>query len=193
MPKTKGSPSAWTKDEFLKRVVKHENNCWELPTNKTRAHLISYRLFNGEIPRTLKKGDNLVSMFVCHTCDNPSCCNPEHLFLGTQKDNNADRAKKNRSYRPCGDLNVMKRKDLREKRRGEGNPMFGRKHTEEAKAKIIAAHTGDLSHSKRPDVRAKLSASSKSVPEVQCEYCFRWMKPWSLARYHGEKCNEKFK
>ena len=115
MPKTKGSPSPWTQDEFPKRVVKHENNCWELPTNKTRAHLISYRLFNGEIPRTLKKGDNLVSMFVCHTCDNPSCCNPEHLFLGTQKDNNADRAKKNRSYRPCGDLNVMKRKDLREK------------------------------------------------------------------------------
>jgi hypothetical protein len=47
----------------------------------------SWILTYGEIPDNIK---------VCHTCDNPSCYNPEHLFLGTQKDNVDDMWKKNR-------------------------------------------------------------------------------------------------
>lgn len=55
------------------------------------AHRIAWELVNGEIPNGL---------FVCHHCDNRKCCNPEHLFLGTNRDNLRDAAKKGRTRVP---------------------------------------------------------------------------------------------
>lgn len=47
----------------------------------TRAHQMSYATFVGDIPS---------GMWVLHKCDNPTCCNPDHLFLGTAQDNSDD-------------------------------------------------------------------------------------------------------
>lgn len=55
--------------------------------NKILVHRASYESFIGKIPE---------GMYVCHRCDNPICCNPHHLFLGTQKENLHDMVKKKR-------------------------------------------------------------------------------------------------
>jgi len=62
----------------------------EHKTKKLYAHRASYEAFVGEIPQ---------GMYVCHTCDNVSCVNPNHLFLGTQKQNLQDMVRKGRSTR----------------------------------------------------------------------------------------------
>lgn len=85
---------------FTKRVRK-TSGCWVWKAGKNKfgygrarfrgkrhgAHRIAWLLYKGEIPR---------DMWVLHKCDNTSCVNPDHLFLGTPKDNTHDMMKKGR-------------------------------------------------------------------------------------------------
>lgn len=78
------------------------DECWEWQRSCTKAgygqlmvdrrmayaHRFAYQLAHGAIPP---------GMFVLHRCDNPRCCNPNHLFLGTHIDNMRDRESKGRS------------------------------------------------------------------------------------------------
>lgn len=57
---------------------------------KTPASRVSWRIHFGEIPR---------GMYVCHKCDNPECTNPDHLFLGTARENSLDKESKMRGIR----------------------------------------------------------------------------------------------
>ncbi len=54
------------------------------------THRAIWEHYNGVIPK---------GMLVCHHCDNPACCNPEHLFVGTHLDNHRDKIRKSRQAR----------------------------------------------------------------------------------------------
>lgn len=77
-------------------------------TGLSLVHRITYSHFIGEIPKGL---------FVLHRCDVPSCCNPHHLFLGTNKDNCNDRDFKNRvrhgEKHPFSKLNYANIQEIR--------------------------------------------------------------------------------
>lgn len=94
-------PRKLTEADFWLRINRTDT-CWlwtgnKLPhgyglfggkTSHRYAHRYSYAKFKGPIPD---------GMFVCHQCDEPSCVNPDHLFLGTQKTNMEDCSKKDRT------------------------------------------------------------------------------------------------
>ena len=83
------------------KVSKLENGCWQwiantngrygkLKVNKKfiNVHVISYLLHKGEIN----------NKFVLHTCDNSLCVNPDHLYLGTNSDNQKDRYQRSKRF-----------------------------------------------------------------------------------------------
>lgn len=74
------------------------------------SHRMSWELFKGAIPK---------GMWILHKCDNPSCVNPDHLFLGTPKDNMGDMIKKGRNRPKNGWIAMMK---VRKIHFGESNP-----------------------------------------------------------------------
>lgn len=97
--------------KFLGGIRKLESGCWVCDTaiaNQTTGycevvidrepqpkvrdyvHRLSYRHFKGPIPKR---------RHICHSCDNPPCCNPDHLFAGTRKRNMQDMVEKGRHYR----------------------------------------------------------------------------------------------
>jgi len=87
---------------FLDRAERVPSGCWEWLASKDKggygryhvgnfltAHRFSYWAFIGDIP---------TGMFVLHQCDNRGCVNPDHLLIGTQKDNAQDMINKGRGF-----------------------------------------------------------------------------------------------
>ena len=87
--------------EIISHCVRQPNGCIEWQRGKTSAgypvfYLLGRNHYVHRLVWIFYKGNIPDGMLVCHHCDNPSCVNFEHLFLGTDKDNADDRDKKNR-------------------------------------------------------------------------------------------------
>lgn len=98
------------------KVVKHEGRCWEWTGAKTTHGYGQIRLRGKFMAATravwiLVTGTTpATSLFLCHHCDNPGCVNPDHLFVGTQRDNMRDAAEKGRVVLPAPRLGVANNK-----------------------------------------------------------------------------------
>jgi hypothetical protein len=90
------------KDSFDSKWIAKESGCWEwqgkldcygygvfkVGDKSYKAHRYSYELYKDSFDK---------SLHVLHRCDNPRCVNPDHLFLGTNRDNIQDKVNKGRS------------------------------------------------------------------------------------------------
>lgn len=93
---------SWGDDYFKARIELSSSGCWNWLLFKDKkgygrlaykgksfsAHRASYLTYVGEIEPGLH---------VCHSCDNPSCVNPSHLWVGTNKQNHMDKINKGRA------------------------------------------------------------------------------------------------
>lgn len=116
-----------------------------------KAHRVAYELLVGMVP---------AGLFVCHKCDNPPCCNPRHLFLGTVADNSADMKAKGRGFVP-------------EPPRGEAHHSC--KLTVE-KVRRIRALRGVMSG---VSIAQKFGVSKSAVSRIQLE------KSWKVGATHA--------
>jgi hypothetical protein len=129
-------------ERFMKKVVKTET-CWiwggsrnfdgyghlSINGKQTSSHRFSYEWCVGPIP---------VGMYVCHKCDCPPCVNPDHLFLGTARDNARDKVSKGR--------------------------MFSGFRTHEERAETMRLTWLRYSKEKRKEIAAKIAAAKTGVP-----------------------------
>lgn len=135
---------------FWSKVAKSEpTECWpwlgtvnlgyghyKLRGERRRSHVVAIFLATGEWP---------LGRCVCHKCDNRLCCNPGHLFLGTQAENMADKVAKGRQA--SGVTHGSRTKPHRT-RRGEG------------------VHTAKLNPEKVLEIRRILSEGKLSQKEI---------------------------
>jgi hypothetical protein len=95
---------------WSKVAIGTPDECWEWQRSRRGGGYGQFRVAPGRSPQrasrvawTLANGPIPDGMIVCHRCDNPPCCNPAHLWLGTVADNNTDKIAKGRGCGPGRD------------------------------------------------------------------------------------------
>lgn len=89
------------------------HGAFRIHKTQVQAHRVAYALIEGPVRDDID---------VLHTCDNPPCCNPAHLYLGTQADNNRDRTVRGRA------VNILAARNKAKRRCANGHP-FTRDNT----------------------------------------------------------------
>lgn len=147
-------------DIFEYYVVDTESGCWNWTRGKSKgygainangrmwaAHRVSYERAKGPIPE---------GMSVCHSCDNPACINPAHLFIGTHRDNMLDKERKGRGNH----VGLS----------GENNP-----NCKLSDARVIALLKDYIGGMLREDIAAKYGISILSVSDFTTGKSRAWL------------------
>lgn len=134
----KGGKKENTPDVLWSKVEKKgPNECWPWNGYKNEdgygrtwindkgyyAHRVIFNLAFPNVIQLSAPQDTDETGFLLHKCDNPSCCNPSHLFVGTHADNMADKVKKGRAADFSGDkgprckLTMEQANEIRQRRK----------------------------------------------------------------------------
>jgi hypothetical protein len=143
---------------FWSKVSKPYIGCWEWQGYRHKSGYGQFS-YHGKMEYThrvayeLSTGIEPLSLYVCHDCDNPACCRPEHLFLGTAKDNAIDSKLKGR--KKCSP------------ERARNISLAKKGHTfvsKETRRRISVANKGRVVPE---EVRCRTSATMKGVPKSE--------------------------
>ena len=153
------------KERFWSKVDKTQEGCWlwqgtlfsqgygcfKVAGRMLKAHRVAYTYSCGLIPEGL---------VICHTCDNPRCVNPAHLFVGTHKENTADMMAKGRGY--------------------ASNP--ARK-----KRTVLLERHGSHLHPeiRRGDRNGRAVLSPQQVEDIRCRYARGGISQFALSAEYG--------
>ena len=117
-------------ERFFEKVKQLDNGCWLWAGSLNRPNGYGQICFEGKTRKAthasifLKTGDwpeTSRKVYVCHTCDTPSCVNPDHLFVGTAKENADDMYKKGRGYNSKPGAVFLRYTPIENAARGEGH------------------------------------------------------------------------
>ena len=113
--------------------VRNRYGAFRIGSKVKQAHRVAWEMKHGTIPE---------GMNICHRCDTPTCVNPDHMFIGTQKDNMQDCAQKGRMDHR-GEKNsfaILDEDDIRAIRALRG------KKTQEEIAKMFGTARGNIAN-----------------------------------------------
>jgi hypothetical protein len=145
MARYKGDSGTLLERLLKKVIINQKTDCWEFQGGKNNigygmirddlkmrtTHRVSYEEHKGPIPKGL---------CVMHSCDNPICVNPDHLSLGTHKQNTQDMINKGRAKIYGGYTGGMLGKKMPRTtcihcNRSISNPAYSRRHGEKCRSK----------------------------------------------------------
>jgi hypothetical protein len=111
---------------WLMATIGKESECWDWQGTKDKNgygkfYLAGKQVRAHRVSISIAKDVSVLGWHVLHSCDNPSCVNPSHLFLGTNQENTQDKCRKGRHSCGYGDKNGSRTRPER-LARGERNP-----------------------------------------------------------------------